>query len=47
MDCARLGCGHPISEHSGYGGKCMAHSAKTGLCTCQHPLKPVLPKEGK
>lgn len=43
MNCAR--CGHPIDQHTGYGGKCMAHNKRTGLCTCPHALKPVLPKE--
>lgn len=45
VNCAR--CGHPISQHTGYGGKCMASNRRTGLCTCQRPLNPEPPKEKK
>lgn len=41
MLCVR--CNHPVSEHTGYGGKCMHREKGYGLCTCQRVLKPRLP----
>lgn len=43
MNCVR--CGHPISRHTGYGGKCMVNDKQTALCTCPHPLMPKFPAE--
>lgn len=47
MNCVR--CNHPISEHTGYGGRCIHRDKGKGperggnLCFCTHAIKPRLP----